>query len=374
MSELTIMHKYGISATYYDNKFEAVQKDDLNKMLDEFNKRDINVHNIYFNGDDLECFIGKLKVILKDYYYFQNDSRFDFIFNKLKSYKLCDKTKNAAKVVAGILAISSIISVAAYKVNNKNHESYESYVEPSYSTIYVDSNPASLDNDINKKIDSGTINADKKDADKKDYEETKNNNVLKAGVISNLQIEDESESEKANKTKELYYDIIEKYANMYGVLPSVILAIATQERGVHSDTIDPGGAIGLMQVQASVWDGKDLEVYNYDTNSKEKIHITLDNLRDVSFNIKVGCAIFQNYLKQMKDNYPLAIQSYNMGPSSVNKILNAYCLSCGKTYDEVINSDDLGWLSFRNSSYPGDSFYLEHVLRYDNNVKNSKSR
>lgn len=369
MSELTIMHKYGISATYYDNKFEAVQKDDLNKMLDEFNKRDINVHNIYFNGDDLECFIGKLKIILKDYYYFQNDSRFDFIFNKLKSYKLCDKTKKAAKVVAGILAISSIISVAAYKANNKKYESYESYVEPSYSTIYVDSNPASLDNDINKKIDSGTINVDKKD-----YEEAQNNNVLKAGVISNLQIEDETESEKANKTKELYYDIIEKYANMYGVLPSVILAIATQERGVHSDTIDQGGAIGLMQVQASVWDGKDLEVYNYDTNSKEKIHITLDNLRDVSFNIKVGCAIFQNYLKQMKGNYPLAIQSYNMGPSSVNKILNAYCLSCGKTYDEVINSDDLGWLSFRNSSYPGDSFYLEHVLRYDNNVKNSKSR
>lgn len=369
MSELTIMHKYGISATYYDNKFETVKKDDLNKLLYEFNKRNINVHNIYFNGDDLECFIGGLKVILKDYYYFQNDSRFDFIFNKLKSYKLCDKTKKAAKVVAGILVISSIISVAAYKANNKKYESYESYVEPSYSTIYVDSNPASLENDINKKIDSGTINADKKD-----YEETKNNNVLKAGVISNLQIEDETESEKANKTKELYYDIIEKYANMYGVSPSVILAIATQERGVHSDTIDPGGAIGLMQVQASVWDGKDLEVYNYDTNSKEKIHITLDNLRDVSFNIKVGCAIFQNYLKQMKDNYPLAIQSYNMGPSSVNKILNAYCLSCGKTYDEVINSDDLGWLSFRNSSYPGDSFYLEHVLRYDNNVKNSKSR
>lgn len=369
MSELTIMHKYGISATYYDNKFETVKKDDLNELLYEFNKRDINVHNIYFNGDDLECFIGKLKIILKDYYYFQNDSRFDFIFNKLKSYKLCDKTKKAAKVVAGILAISGIISVAAYKVNNKNHESYESYVEPRYSTIYVDSNPASLDNDINKKIDSGTINVDKKD-----YEETQNNNVLKAGVISNLQIEDETESEKANKTKELYYDIIEKYANMYGVSPSVILAIATQERGVHSDTIDPGGAIGLMQVQASVWDGKDLEVYNYDTNSKEKIHITLDNLRDVSFNIKVGYAIFQNYLKQMKDNYPLAIQSYNMGPSSVNKILNAYCLSCGKTYDEVINSDDLGWLSFRNSSYPGDSFYLEHVLRYDNNVKNFKSR
>ena len=68
----------------------------------------------------------------------------------------------------------------------------------------------------------------------------------------------------------------------------------------------------------------------------------------------------------MKNNYPLAIQSYNMGPSSVNKILNAYCLSCGKTYDEVINSDDLGWLSFRNSSYPGDSSYLEHVSRYIN--------
>ena len=52
-----------------------------------------------------------------------------------------------------------------------------------------------MNNDINKKIDSGTINVDKKD-----YEETQNNNVLKAGVISNLQIEDETESEKANKT------------------------------------------------------------------------------------------------------------------------------------------------------------------------------
>ena len=371
MSELTIMHKYGISATYYDNKFEAVQKDDLNKMLNEFNKRNINVHNIYFNGDDLECFIGGLKVILKDYYYFQNDSRFDFIFNKLKSYKLCDKTKITAKVVAGVLAISSVISVTAYKANNKNHESYESYVEPSYSsTIYVDSDSvSSLDDNIMYETKKDVINDDKKE-----YEEDKSSGEINRKNIENLKIEDETESAKANKTKELYYDIIERYANMYGISPEVILAIATQERGVHSDTIDSGGAIGLMQVQASVWDGKDLEVYNYETNSKEKIHITLDNLRDVSFNIRVGCAIFQEYLNQMQGNYPLAIQTYNMGPGSVNKILNAYCLSSGKTKDEVIKSDDLGWLEYRNSSYPGDPSYLEHVLRYDNNINNSKTR
>ena len=59
----------------------------------------------------------------------------------------------------------------------------------------------------------------------------------------------------------------------------------------------------------------------------------------------------------MKDDIYIVIQSYNMGLGSVKKIIN--------TYDDVINnSDDIDWLDFRNSSYPGDPDYVEHVLRY----------
>ena len=83
--------------------------------------------------------------------------------------------------------------------------------------------------------------------------------------------------------------------------------------------------------------------------------------------------IFSTYLKQMNGNIPAAIQSYNMGPSSVNKILDTYCSCCGKTKDEVLKQNDLGWLLYRNSSYSGDPFYFEHVSRYVN-LDNCKIR
>ena len=116
-----------------------------------------------------------------------------------------------------------------------------------------------------------------------------------------------------------------------------------------------------------------LKAYNYETNSEEKIHITLDKLKDVDFNIKVGCAIFQNYLNQMNGNVIAAIQSYNMGPGSVKKIISTYASATGKTYDEVLNNfEDINWLDYRNSSYPGDPDYVEHVSRYYNSDDSEK--
>lgn len=35
---------------------------------------------------------------------------------------------------------------------------------------------------------------------------------------------------------------------MYGVDPALVLAVATQERGIHSSVTDTGGATGLMQI------------------------------------------------------------------------------------------------------------------------------
>ena len=125
-------------------------------------------------------------------------------------------------------------------------------------------------------------------------------------------------------------------------------AIATQERGIHSDRVDDGGAIGLMQIQVSVWAHETLKAYNNELGRKEEIYVTLDNLRDVSFNIKVACAIFQNCLKKMDGNYLAAIQCYNMGEGTMGKILRTYCNNNGKSMDEVLkNENDLGWMKYR---------------------------
>ena len=93
--------------------------------------------------------------------------------------------------------------------------------------------------------------------------------------------------------------------------------------------------------------------------------ISLEKLKDVDFNIKVGCMIFQSDLKEMEDNVIAAIQSYNMGTGSVKKIIVTYATASGKTYDAIIsNPDDTGWLDYRTSSFPGDPDYVENVTRY----------
>lgn len=380
MSELVIRNIDGPSATFIEGeasldsvlnnrnllKYSVVSKKDLNRLLNEFNRA--KVHNIWVDGDNLECFVGELKITLKDYYYFQGDSRFDFIFDKLKKYKLDKEVKWRAKVLAGVIAISTVASFAAFKANNKDVDTIITPVKPSYdNAIYVDDNKEDLENDYVDTLENEYIKKDiTKDEEETDIK-TQNLDVKKeqTTMYNMLGIKDETDTTKAEKTKDLYYDIIEKYANMYGLDPSIMLAIATQERGVHSNEVDSGGAIGLMQVQVSVWNGNDIKVYNYETESYETIHITLDKLRDINFNIKVGCAIYQNYLNQMQGNKIAAIQTYNMGPGSVNKIINSYCYATGKTKDEVLKSNDLGWLDYRNSSYPGDPDYVEHVLRYD---------
>ena len=45
---------------------------------------------------------------------------------------------------------------------------------------------------------------------------------------------------------------IKKYANKYMIDENLVMAIASQERGTHSQTMDDGGGLGIMQVQVAV--------------------------------------------------------------------------------------------------------------------------
>lgn len=180
-----------------------------------------------------------------------------------------------------------------------------------------------------------------------------------------LNFRDLSDTEKAQKAKDNYFDIIKKYAYKYGLDPELILSIATQERGVHSSSIDKGGAIGLMQIQYNVWKNETIVYYeqNEETGAfeKKKMTITRDKLEDVDTNIQIGCLIFQECLRNSKYNIPIAIQMYNMGIGTMNRIIDRYAYSNGiKRADVYNNMSDIGWTKYR-SGYSGDPKYLEHV-------------
>ncbi len=183
-----------------------------------------------------------------------------------------------------------------------------------------------------------------------------------------LNYKDRSRDNKIMNTDLSYGDIIGKYSKMYGLDANLMLAIATQERGEHSESIDPGGAIGLMQIQYSVWANSNIKAYNFNSHSWEEISIDGQMLSDLEYNVKIACMIFQTYLRAMNYNICAATQSYNMGCGTIERLIKEYASSTNKTFNQVLSSQtDIGWIENRDSIPYGDQSYLEHVLSYCGN-------
>ena len=364
----------------HEGKTYVYKGNDALKIIKLLNDDKGKIKNLFYSDGDLVFRIGNVKVVLCNINELKKYKELDFIFNYVKNKKYKLKKNKMQKVtaisLAMILSAIGIVSVKAASVSgisNQNNVFIESsYLddEPSHSQNVTES-VSNKDNDFEGEVLQDAYESAQPLETEEHYDED-----LFETLSDELDVGVQSDSEKLNYVRENYGDIIEKYSSVYGLDANLVTAIATQERGRHSAIIDSGGAIGLMQVQVSVWDGKTIKAYNYKTNEVETINITLEKLKNVDFNIRVGCAILQEYLNVMNDNIIAAIQSYNMGPGSVRKIINNYANSCGKTYEEVLDdSSDTGWLEYRNSSYAGDPDYVEHVIRYyTNDVKEISSK
>lgn len=285
----------------------------------------------------------------------------------IKVKKVTRKSKyDAKKIIATALIATMITSVGStvfHKDTSKEKEALK----------YGSSNPTSSSQIVDENESKTISKEDKEQTEKSKSEETKklSNTIDKPTNEVYLEYNDRSDNPDALKTRSNYTKIIDRYSKMYGLDSNLVLAIATQERGIHSETIDPGGATGLMQIQNSVWNNEPLNAYNFETNSEERINVNSGDLGDLEYNVKVGCMIFQDDLKRMNYNIPAAIQSYNMGYNSVYKMIDQYCIDTNKTREEVLKDQtDIGWLDYRYMISFGDPDYIEHVLSYcrDNNI------
>ena len=240
--------------------------------------------------------------------------------NKIKKKKVQRKNKYVGvKIATAGLVLAVLSGIVMGNVGNKKYKAEESKIK--------------IENEVDDLIDDLVY----------DEEETKEEiiNLVKEEtndkVVVKLNYNDESDEKKAYIAKSYYGETITKYAEQYGVDPIVMIAIATQERGIHSDKKDIGGATGLMQIQNGSWVGKPLTAFNYNTNQKETIIVDEDSLSDVYYNIKVGCMIFQNNMKEMKNNviaatimcaenlknsiihYVVSTSAFKVGMKNVNK-------------------------------------------------------
>ena len=380
MNRIMIYKKGGyLFANFYDeyeDKYHELKNKDVLKLLSLIKESNKDITHVFYSGNNVNFTLQNVKISINDMEKLKKDKRFSFIFKMLKKkrYKI---TRNTIKIVSVIGLGVAIFSTGIVTINAINKIDFNDKLSTTVTTNYKDDDVLiskqqgileeqndSLKNKVVQSSESKTevsLSTESSETQKsEDY-------LIHSAIKEELNVGSLSESEKLKYVEENYSEIINKYSDMYGLDANLITAIATQERGKHSNRVDDGGAIGLMQIQVNVWNGEDITVYNYETGKEEKIHITLDKLKDVNFNIKVGCAIFQNYLKQMNGNLVAAIQSYNMGPTSVREIMTTYANERGKTYYDVLNNDeDIGWLDYRNSSYAGDPNYVENVSRYYN--------
>ena len=285
---------------------------------------------------------------------------------KGKNKTVTRKKSNKKTVIATFAALTlstvmllSITSKAETKItNNEDINSQVSYAQN-----------IEIDDDINKEFTVTTPPiVDIKEEVKETTPPTTVEEVQEEKVNPfTLETEDLTGSEKYQNAKENYYDLIEKYANEYGLDPMVMLALATQERGVHSETVDSGGGLGLFQIQIEGgwnWNNENVSAFNFRTNEEETVTITKEKASTLEYNIKYGCMLFQNALREQNYNVPRAIQCYNYGSTYMDQVISECCRDTGYSRSDISDPTNLIWTNYRSVIKNGDDRYLENVLRY----------
>lgn len=302
----------------------------------------------------------------------------DYIAHVKKYIKLSTKAKHVgALVVASSIALG-MASFKSNKVQAKNNDmtvtstkvlddmhdlsgSYTMNNNPNFN-IHDYENIMIPEDDVEVLDTTPTLDVPTEDS-KKQQEAVTSTYTDKAEL--NLEYESRAYTDRnlLVRNNEETMAAIKKYANKYMIDENLVMAIASQERGTHSQTMDDGGGLGIMQVQVAVHpDGSAFSTVINDNGNIKKSqfvyhhneYITLDG------NIEAGCALLQYYLNYFNGNMAMAVYAYNSGQGPVNNAIVAYASETGLSYESIMaNKSDLDWTKYLDREY-----YLPAVLSW----------
>ncbi|MEG2457436.1 MAG: transglycosylase SLT domain-containing protein [Bacilli bacterium] len=214
-----------------------------------------------------------------------------------------------------------------------------------------------------------------------DFKNYEDSDILKQSIVSDVSskeislpfsIGDNYNTEKAQEYKNKYYSYVCDASRKYGLDPDFIMAQCTQEYGKENN---------VMQITRDIFGNKSLEnIKNFDTGEVEDVLIVNHGrdgdkvgINDPKTNIDYGCAIMQQLIYKYNNNVLMALQAYNYGFPTLNKVIKEYADSTGRSVEDVINdTSDIGWMDpefmFISKDY-GDSNYIEKTLQWLNKDK-----
>lgn len=275
-------------------------------------------------------------------------------FYTYKNHNTKDDAKSNEDNVPGIEYNNDEFSKDEHNENNYDYEKNEVLINDN-DTQERQTNIDTTDNVIYNKEQNDEIS----------YDDELDN--VEVDAVLKLEAEDETAGEKYYVTKQYYYDAISDCAETYGIDPMLALAVATHERGIHRDTVDSGGGLGLFQIQVEGgwnWSGQTIKAYNFKTCEYDSELITTESVSDVFKNIQIGCMMLQNFLIKYNYNVAEAVTAYNYGENYLSMVLNKCSQETGISISDLNNLECLEWLNYRSIISGGDSFYLENVFKY----------
>lgn len=151
-----------------------------------------------------------------------------------------------------------------------------------------------------------------------------------------------------NVTK--YSSVFGEAGNQFGVDPNILAAVCMQESGGRNNVNDDG----MMQLTSAVL--PDFAKFGVTQNGVEW---TSEDRLDPNKSIKYAAYLISNLIYRYDGDYIKALQAYNFGWPTLNKIIDA---KGADWLSERPNAKDYV-ANWPYSGY-GDPQYVEHILRY----------
>lgn len=306
-------------------------------------------------------------------------SKLNIAYNNIK--KLVNNSKlvrmNPIEKTVLVTGLAAAIGITSIGIQNSTNKSDKNYITVESSAI-IEELPEYIDEEIITETPTPIINIQDESFNYDIYNEDgiiipetevqdtyEINQMVEEDDAFHFEYTDRTDSESLNNAMR-YEDLFEKYGNIYGVDPSLLMAMAAQESsGNHYDNLEGNYGIGIMQIEKCVWIGHSVSAYNFETDETDKIEITQESLEDLETNIQIGTIILRNKLEENNYNIALAIQSYNFGMGNMATVINNCSDSTGLLKSDIRNNcTNPEWLNYRNTISVGDPQYIEHVFSY----------
>ena len=374
---------------YFDNngKFAAKIHDKLGVRVIKNEKNLLKLlqisqkHGYHVNHEGVIRKHNAVKKITREFNrYIVKKNTFHLIGKVVKNMKMSHKNPTIGKalVTASIIAVLASHGIgkknetmAADNINLNNPPAVVEMVQTDIPTlseeieIEAPKHETLEEKEVEEQIEKQVEEKVEEQTEVKETKKEALNNMFTEDAF-HFSYEDRSSKENITNAKR-YEDVFEKYANRYGVDKDLLMAMAAQESsGDHYNNLSANKpAAGIMQIEKAVHIGNKVKAYNFETGEMEYITVTQEKLNNLDSNIQIGTMILRDYIENNNYNIPLAIQTYNMGPGNMSKVLN----TCGDLEKIDVstmknNPTNNKWLNYRSFLHVGDSKYVEHVFSY----------